>query len=102
MPIEAAIKRIFKNKLNFINRERNENYLRDACDGELYKTLSKSVEFGRFMINGQLFTLLMNTDGVSLCTKSDISVWPFYIVILEIALKQRFCLENVIIAGVNY
>ena len=100
MSIETAIKRIFKNKLKFINKDRNEHYLRDACDGELYQTLVKCEELVRFVSNNTLFTLLINTDGVSLCTKSDISVWPIYIAILEIDLKQRFCLENVIIAGI--
>ena len=101
MPIEAAIKRIFKNeKLKFINKTRNEHYLRDACDGEIYQNLLKCTEIARFMIGSRIFTILINTDGVSLCSKSDISVWPMYGAFLEIELKQRFCLENVVIAGI--
>jgi hypothetical protein len=99
MPIDKQIKRLFKNKLKFINKERSEHYFRDACDGELYQNLMKSRVFGKFFINNKAFTLLWNTDGVALCTKSDMSVWPIYIAILEIDLKQRFCLENIIIAG---
>ena len=96
-----AIKRIFKNNLSFINSERNEHYYRDACDGAIYQNLLKSKEHGIF-INKKAYTLLMNTDGVSLCTKSDISIWPIYLALLEIDIKQRFCLENIIIAGIRF
>jgi hypothetical protein len=98
MSIKTQINRIFRNQLRLIDNTLNEQYLTDACDGEIYQELLKT-EDGREILNETGFTLLKNTDGVSLGVKTEKSLWPMMYVITQIALKQRFCLENVIIAG---
>jgi len=44
---------------------------------------------------------MINTDGISKSLNSDQTIWPFYLVINELPLEMRFCMENIIIAGVS-
>jgi hypothetical protein len=48
-----------------------------------------------------VFTFTLNTDGISPCSKSDISIWPIYLVINELPINLRFCYDHVIIAGLS-
>jgi hypothetical protein len=51
-------------------------------------------------ITNQTFTFLTNVDGISLCDKSKQSLWPVILVIIELPKEIRYCLQNVIIAGI--
>ena len=42
---------------------------------------------------------IFNTDGVQLYSSSKVKLWPIYVAINEIPLKQRFAKENMILAG---
>ncbi|CAF0821714.1 unnamed protein product [Brachionus calyciflorus] len=92
--IVEQLKRIFAKNKNLINfsKDSNEDYLEDVYDGEIYRKI-KNIEKCKF------FTFLLNTDGVQMCSKSDLSVWPIILVINEIPINQRFNFDNVIIAG---
>jgi hypothetical protein len=43
---------------------------------------------------------MLNTDGISICDKSNLSIWPFYLEINELNIGKRFCIDNIIIAGI--
>ena len=73
----------------------NELELIDISDGRIYKNILKQEKKG----SDNIFTLSISTDGVSLCEKSNLGVWPIYGVFNEIATDQRFCPENVMILG---
>jgi hypothetical protein len=99
-------------------RSRNENFICDIYDGTIYKNILKTEDGklqrfcfvqqenknitiikGQQITNSRAFTLSMNTDGISLSEKSDLSIWPVILVINELPIEIRFCIENVIIAG---
>ena len=107
MPVKNQILRIFtKHKINY-----NKNWidpeiafdgisevdkLVDVTDGEIYRNVLKNQKF-----NSNSFTFLLNIDGISLCNKSQLSIWPVILAINELPLNIRFCLQNVVIAGNN-
>lgn len=70
----------------------------DIFDGELYQTLLNS-EDGHMFLNQNAFTFMLNTDGISRCTKSKQTIFPIILVINEIPQHLRYCVDNVIIAG---
>jgi heptaprenylglyceryl phosphate synthase len=80
---------------------RDANVISDVYDGELFQELLNS-EDGQYIIKNEGFTFLINTDGISLSTKSETSIWPVMLVIDQIKSGERFCLENVIFAGKGY
>jgi hypothetical protein len=43
----------------------------------------------------------MNTDGISICTKSKLTIWPFYLAINEIIKEDRFIIQNMVLAGLS-
>ena len=94
--IESQVRRILK-KLKFekLSNEKNE-YLNDITDGNIYKNFLASKSQDK-----NYFTFLFNTDGISKCSKSNLTIWPVYCAINEIPEGQRFCLENIIIAGLS-
>jgi hypothetical protein len=51
-------------------------------------------------ITNQTFTFLTNVDGISLCVKSKQSLRPVILGIIELPIEIRYCLQNVIIAGI--
>ena len=96
--IENQLKDIFENTTLSKNNVNNENELHDFFDGQIYKNLLKS-EDGVSFKNGKAFSLILNTDGVSLCTKSKLTMWPFFLAINEISKEDRFLINNVVLAG---
>ena len=102
LDIEKQIKIIFeKNKLIDFNNKNESNDLIDIRDGELYKKLLES-EDGHLFKNNKAFSFLINTDGISFCTKSKLASWPVYLVINELPLEMRYSIDNVILAGKFY
>jgi hypothetical protein len=76
----------------------NDNEIRDFMDGTIYKNLIKS-EDGNLFKKNEAFSLTLNTDGISVCNKSRITIRPFYFSINEIPKEERYLIENMIIAG---
>lgn len=75
---------------------RNNNTIADIYDGELYKTLVQN--------NGPLsqpenLSFVLNTDGAPVFKSSNMSIWPVFLTINELELKQRMLPENLILAG---
>ena len=75
-----------------------KDYYADLADGNYYQKLLKS-DIGNDIINKKAFTFLLNTDGISLSKKSKSTIWPLILVINELPVEIRFCIENIIIAG---
>jgi hypothetical protein len=73
----------------------------DVIDGEIYRNFLKTPE-GRSVVNGSGLTFSINTDGCNPSDKSSISLWPVFVSINEIPIGERYCIENVIIAGNNF
>ena len=63
-------------------------------DGYIYKTQISKTE-------GNILTFLMNSDGISVCNKSNLTLWPVFLIINEIPKHVRFCFDNIIIAGLS-
>ncbi len=96
--IETQLKEIFLPTIVKPFRGNDVNDLYDITDGKIYKSLLAS-ENGELFKNRQAFTFILNTDGISLCTKSNLTMWPFYLAINEIQKEDRFLINNVVLAG---
>ncbi|CAF0975863.1 unnamed protein product [Brachionus calyciflorus] len=94
--IESQIRNIFKaNSLEkHVHSHEISDFLEDINDGLIYNNVLKN-ETKNF------FTFLLNTDGISISEKSRLSIWPIFLTINEIPITTRYCLENVIIAGLS-
>ena len=88
--------RKFRQKTHCINQETDD--LKDITDGAIYQKFLLKRKDKR---PSDIFTFLLNTDGIKICNKSDLSIWPIYLVINEIPIQYRFCVNNVIIAGLS-
>ena len=96
--IEKQIIEIFKSiKIPKYELDNSED-LADIKDGTIYKNLLES-EDGESFKNNEAFSFLLNTDGISVCTKSKLTIWPFFLAINEIPKEERFLIENMILAG---
>jgi hypothetical protein len=94
--METQVKRILKKyRLTEQVKEQND-YLTDITDGDIYTTFMSSKSK-----KNNNFTFIFNTDGVSKCSKSNMTIWPIYCAISEIPEGERFCLENIVIAGLS-
>jgi hypothetical protein len=92
------LNRIFKNKSIFNDSIEFSDELVDVYDGTIYKTLLESSD-GTLIKTQKAFTFTINTDGISMCDKSKLDIWPVYLVINEIKAEYRYSIENVVIAG---
>ena len=95
---------ISKNIIDFkrasnVDLTNKSEYISDIHDSDYYREFLKSEE-GSSIINGYGFTMSISTDGVNPSDKSKISLWPVYLVINEIPIGQRYCLDNILIAGI--
>jgi hypothetical protein len=96
--IEKQIIEIFKNiKIPKYEQDNSED-LTDIKEGTIYKNLLES-EDGELFKNNEAFSFLLNTDGISVCSKSKLTIWPFFLAINEIPKEERFLIENMILAG---
>ena len=73
-----------------------EDTIEDVWDGSVLKKL-RTPE--RFFSNSQNLALSLFTDGVPLYKSSQVSMWPVYIVILNLPASIRVNAENVILCG---
>jgi hypothetical protein len=100
MNVKTQMKRILqKHHSKLISNEScetDEDIIMDIQDGELFKNLMKDKKIGT-----NSFTFLLNVDGISLCDKSNKSIWPVILVIIQLPREIRYCLQNVIIAGIS-
>ncbi len=97
MEIEKQIELLFKkNKLPLKKRPFNTEYIEDIQDGSLYQEFISSFSTNQAR---NVYSFTLNSDGISLCDKSNLSIWPIYLTINEIDARERFYIDNVIVAG---
>lgn len=100
--IDTQLKRILKNKSIFNeNIFFDDDYVSDIYDGQIYRDILNSPD-GDLIKSKKAFTLSINTDGISICEKSKLDIWIVYLVINEIKKEYRYCIDNVIIAGITF
>ena len=52
------------------------------------------------VVKNQLaFSFLLNTDGISPMNKSKLTIWPVFLVINELPIESRYCIDNIIPNG---
>lgn len=74
----------------------DNNYINDIKDGSLYEEFVKKNSLERGVL---IHSFMINTDGISCCDKSTLSIWPVYLAINEIEVQSRFDIDNIILAG---
>ncbi|CAG2213138.1 unnamed protein product [Mytilus edulis] len=78
--------------------EMKENFvIHDIVDGISYRELNKP---GAFLSYRYAFSGIFNTDGIPLFSSTKEKLWPIFIAINEFPVSQRFCRENLILAGI--
>ena len=101
--IQAQLKRIFKkiDEKDLVNSSsrQDSNRIFDFYDGAIYQNLLKSQNGDSFRKKESL-TLMLNTDGISRSIKSNQTIWPIFLVVNELSSQNRFCIDNVIVAGI--
>ncbi|CAF1045397.1 unnamed protein product [Brachionus calyciflorus] len=73
------------------------NLISEIYDGNIYKCFYE--ENHELLLNKRIFSLSINSDGISLSSSSDLQIWPVFLSINEIPLERRYCLENTIVAS---
>ena len=98
--IKEQLEKILNNAKLFNNKDKiNDSYHTcDITDGNIYKNLLKTDD-GKQISTKNAYTFTLNTDGIAVSFKSNLTIWPIYLVINEIPLEQRYCIDNIIIAG---
>ena len=97
LPISEQIEMLLKKKIlpTQLYENQNENLILDIKDGTIYKKFIKN-----FKNPANINSFMLNTDGISICDKSNLSIWPVYLAINELDIGKRFCINNIIIAGI--
>lgn len=89
--------RIFRGRLKECKIKPKPDILNDVYDGDIYSKFFESESEGIRL--GTVKSYTMNTDGISLCEKSKLSLTPVILSINELPLAERFCIDNVVICG---
>ena len=71
--------------------------LQDITDGKCYRQL---LEDGQFLANENCISGLFNTDGNPLYKSTHVKLWPIFLAINEIPLRQRFSRESMLLVGI--
>ena len=93
------IKLLFKKNILPVKRYycTDSNYITDIKDGLLYKDLLRKTKPEKDV---EVYTFMINIDGISCCDKSTLAIWPVYLAINEIDIGSRFHIDNIILAGI--
>jgi hypothetical protein len=101
IPIKPQLDMLFKkNKLPVLKSQINSDpdFIQDIYDSKIYKDFKS-----KFVANNEkyenIYSFCINTDGISLCEKSNLSIWPVFLCINELSINERFYIDNTVIAG---
>jgi len=91
---------LFEKKKFPVNRnlKANKDFITDVKDSTVYQEFINQENPNH---NNDCYSLTLNIDGISLCEKSDLCIWPFYFTCNELEIGDRYFVDNTIIAG-NY
>jgi hypothetical protein len=81
-------------------RSADTNVLSDIQDGNMYNWFFRNEIKDDYDLK-TVFTFTLNTDGISPSDKSNLTIWPVYLVINELPKNIRFCYDHVILAGLS-
>jgi hypothetical protein len=87
---------IEKKKIPIKKRPYNREFIEDIQDGSLYHEFITSFSTNQAKY---VYSFTLNSDGISVCDKSNLSIWPVYLTINELDARERFYIDNVILAG---
>ena len=92
--IHNQIERILNYNRDVFSLHRTQTMcMRDICDGAICQKLQDNVQ--QFFL-----TMTLNVDGIAPNKGSQQNIWSILLVINELPLKQRFAIQNIILAGV--
>ena len=94
--IKDQIDMLFKKKVLPVKiyESKNDNLICDIKDGSYYKDFISSIK--KENNDSNVFSFMLNTDGISLCEKSNLAIWPVYLAINELPIEERFHIDNII------
>ena len=98
--LKNQIERIAANTNLFdktFNEPSGDHSISDVKDGQMYRKLLEAI--GDSLRSKSAFTFTINTDGISPCDKSKLTIWPVFLSINELSVRHRFAIENTIVAG---
>ena len=85
----------FYSSLQHRFKRKNDGKLRDIYDGQMYKSLvSKGI-----LDSPDNISFILNTDGAPIFKSSNVSIWPIYLIINALPIKQRMKKENMLFSG---
>ena len=95
---DGLLEKIFDTKRKAKNSKlSNGSTLADITDGNYYRHL---LEDGQFLANENCISGMFNTDGIPLYKSAHVKLWPIFLAINEIPLRQRFSRENMVLVGI--
>ena len=98
IPIKNQIEMLFQKKKlpTKYDFSSDGEYITDFKEGSIYKDLLIKENPRR---SNDIYSFTLNTDGISLCDKSNIQIWPQYLTINETDIEHRYSPDNTIICG---
>jgi hypothetical protein len=78
--------------------EADINYLNDLSDGSIYQLFRQSIIRSGLKFEN-VYSIIMNTDGISLFDSSSFTMWPMYGNLIESNIKERYYIDNTLIFG---
>ncbi len=97
LDLEDQIELLFKKQklpIKFNELNNNKTTIDDVSDGSIYKMFRASVNNST-----TTYSFTISTDGINLCEKSSLAIWPVFLAINELPVGERYFWENIIIAG---
>jgi hypothetical protein len=95
---DRLLEKIFHAKRRAKNSKMsNGSTLADITDGNYYRHL---LDDGQFLANENCISGMFNTDGIPLYKSAHVKLWPIFLAINEIPLRQRFSRENMVLVGI--
>ena len=91
------LKRVFRGRPKKCTINPKQDILNDVYDGDIYSNFFEKESEGIRL--GSVMSYTMNTDGISLCEKSKLTLTPVILSVNELPLAERFCIDNVVICG---
>lgn len=95
---DGLLGKIFDTKKRAKNAKISDSsILSDITDGNYYRHL---LDDGQFLSNENCISGIFNTDGIPLYKSAHVKLWPIFLAINEIPLRQRFARENMVLVGI--
>ena len=91
--IKNQLELIFTRLLPRRGYDCSNDYISDIKDGSLYQNFKAAKP------SDNVYSFALNSDGISLCEKSNLTIWPIYLALNELDISHRYDFDKLIIAG---